>query len=181
MCVFVPCWFGISATVFLGLLAGECAQSYAVSAAAAAIMAVVPAHLMRSVGGGYDNESIALTAMCATFFFWVRALRTDPSVPPRAATRDSYIYGVFCGLAYVYMVAAWGGFVFVLNLIGVHAGLLVICGRYTSKLHRAFSLFYTIGTWGAMRVPVVGWGPLKSFEQIGPLVVFLGLQILEQF
>ena len=27
----------------------------------------MPAHLMRSVAGGFDNESIAVTALCATF------------------------------------------------------------------------------------------------------------------
>ncbi len=42
---------------------------------AAGIMAIVPAHMMRSVGGGYDNESIANTAMTMTFYFWCRALR----------------------------------------------------------------------------------------------------------
>ena len=56
-------------------------------AAAALIMAIVPAHIMRSVGGGYDNESIALTAMCATFYCWVRALRTEPAV------KDGKLYG----------------------------------------------------------------------------------------
>jgi len=42
---------------------------------AAAIMSVIPAHMMRSVGGGYDNESVANTSMTMTFFFWCRALR----------------------------------------------------------------------------------------------------------
>jgi len=86
---------------------------------------------------------------------------------------------VLTGLAYVYMVAAWGGFIFVVNMIGAHATLLFFLGRYTSKLHRAYSLFYVIGTMGAMRVPVVGWGPLKSTEQIAPLLVFFAFQILE--
>ena len=43
------------------------------------MMAIVPAHLMRSVGGGYDNESIANTAMILTFYFWVRSLRNNQS------------------------------------------------------------------------------------------------------
>jgi dolichyl-diphosphooligosaccharide--protein glycosyltransferase len=30
-----------------------------------------------------------------------------------------------------------------------------------------------------MRVPVVGWGPIKSTEQLAPLLVFVALQILE--
>ena len=176
VCCFVPAWFGISATAFLGLLAKECSGSYAAGAAAAFIMAIVPAHLMRSVGGGYDNESIALTAMCFTFYAWTRALRNDPAVGDRRATRDSVVWGAVSGFAYIYMVAAWGGFVFVLNMVAVHATALFFLGRFTSKLHRAYSLFYVIGTLGAMRVPVVGWGPLKSTEQLAGLLVFGAMQ-----
>ena len=179
VCVFVPAWFGVSATYFLGLLARECTGSYASGAAAAAIMSIVPAHLMRSVGGGYDNESIALTAMCCTFYCWCRSLRHDPAVADGKATRESYVWGVLTGLSYIYMVAAWGGFVFVVNMIGAHAASLFFIGRYTSKLHRAYTLFYVIGTWGAMQVPVVGWTPIKSTEQLAPLLVFIAIQILE--
>ena len=65
--------------------------------------------------GGYDNESIAVAAMCATFWLWVRSLR---------APGNAWPVGALCGLSYVYMVAAWGGYVFVLNLIGVHAAVV---------------------------------------------------------
>ena len=179
VCCFVPAWFGVSASILLGLLTGECSKSATAGAAACMIMAIVPAHIMRSVGGGYDNESIALTAMCGTFYCWVRALRSEPDVKDGAATKGSVIFGVLTGLAYIYMVAAWGGFVFVLNMIGMHAAALVACGRFSSKLHRAFSLFYVIGTLGAIQVPVVGWGPLKSLEQLGSLGIFVGMQVLE--
>ena len=103
----------------------------------------------------------------------------SPKVTNGEATRDSYVFGAIAGLAYINMVAAWGGFVFVLNLIALHAAVLVILGRYSSKLHRAYSLFFIIGTFGAVNVPVVGWNPFKSFEQIGALAVFLVYQVLE--
>ena len=110
VCCLVPAWFGVSATWFLGLLAAECSGSRSAGAAAAVIMSIVPAHIMRSVAGGYDNESIAMTAMCATFFLWVRALREDGTASVQGgATRSSYIFGVLSGLAYIYMVMAWGG------------------------------------------------------------------------
>ena len=179
VCCFVPAWFGVSASILLGLLTGECSGSATAGAAACMIMAIVPAHIMRSVGGGYDNESIALTAMCGTFYCWVRALRSEPGAKDGEATTGSVVFGVLTGLAYIYMVAAWGGFVFVLNMIGMHAAVLIACGRFSSKLHRAFSLFYVIGTLGAIQVPVVGWGPLKSLEQLGPLAIFVGMQVLE--
>lgn len=137
--------------------------------AASLIMSVIPAHLMRSVGGGYDNESVAMTAMCLTFWLWCRSLRS----------RESWPIGALAGLAYIYMVATWGGFIFVLNIIGAHAALLVLFGRYSSSLHRAYSLWYVIGTIGATRVPVVGFAPLRSLEQLAPGAIFLGLQLVE--
>lgn len=97
VCVYVPAWFGCIATALLGLLTYECtgmlcsdeasvasfslAGSANGAVVASAIMAIIPAHLMRSVGGGYDNESIAMSAMLATFYFWCRSLRSDQSWP----------------------------------------------------------------------------------------------------
>lgn len=155
---------GRSDSVISGLFspAMECA------CCAMGMMAIVPAHLMRSVGGGYDNESIANTAMILTFYFWVRSLRNQQSA----------WMGAIAGVAYFYMVASWGGYIFVLNLIGVHAALLVIMGRFSPKLYLSYTLFYTIGTALAIQVPVVGWAPLKSLEQLGPCAVFFGYQIL---
>ncbi|CAE7331455.1 STT3A [Symbiodinium pilosum] len=76
------------------------------------------------------------------------------------------------------MVAAWGGYIFVLNMIGVHAVMLVLLGRFNSGVHKAYSLFFIIGTAGAVQIPVVGWQPLRSLEQMGPLLVFIGYQVL---
>merc|ERR1711907_361907 len=64
-------------------------------------------------------------------------------------------------------------------MIGVHALLLVALGRFTDGAHKAYSLFFVIGTAGAMQIPVVGWQPLRSLEQMGPLLVFLGYQVLQ--
>ena len=137
---------------------------------AMAMMAMVPAHLMRSIGGGYDNESVAMSAMVMTFYFWVRALRADDAY--------SFVYGAVAGAAYFYMVAAWGGYIFVLNMVGLHAAVLVMTGRFSRKIWAAYSLFYIIGTALAIQVPVVGFAPLKSLEQLGPCAVFLGYQVL---
>jgi len=141
---------------------------------AMAIMSVVPAHLMRSVGGGYDNESVAMTAMTLTFWLWMRSLRGDGS-----STGSALRWGVAAGIAYFYMAAVWGGYVFVINLIGVHASLLVALGRHSPKLHRAYTSFYLVGTFLATRVPVVDMAPLKSMEQLGPLVAFVAIQLVE--
>ena len=168
VCVFFPAWFGAVATLLVAFLTAECSGSGTSAVVAALVMSIIPAHTMRSVGGGYDNESLAVTAMCLTFFAWVRALRT----------RRSWPVGALAGLCYVYMVAAWGGYVFVLNMIGLHAAVIVLVGKFDSSAHKAYSLFWIVGTLGAIQFPVVGLAPIKSAEQLGPMCVFLGYQAL---
>ncbi len=136
----------------------------------ALIMSIVPAHLLRSVGGGYDNESVATTAMQLTFWTWTCAMTA--STPKKAA-----IVGAISGLMYFYMVAAWGGYVFVINLVGIHALVVLLLFKLPfERLYAAYTAFYSVGTILAMQVPVVGWTPIKSIEQLGPFGVFVGMQ-----
>ena len=201
ICCYIPAWFGVLTTIITGLIAYECTipinanqhlisylfNSYNSNTGSAKLskqpyleccimtmlmMSIVPAHLMRSMGGGYDNESVAVTAMVLTFYCWIRSLRATNTVVSTMGI------AILTGLSYFYMVAAWGGYVFVLNLIGVHAAVLVGLGRFTNKTYLAYSLFYVIGTALAIQVPVVGYAPLKSLEQLGPCVVFLAYQLL---
>jgi dolichyl-diphosphooligosaccharide--protein glycosyltransferase len=138
----------------------------------ACIMSIVPAHLLRSVGGGYDNESVATTAMQITFLMW--------TVTCYAPERFSIALGVTTGIAYFYMVAAWGGYIFVINLVGIHALFLLVFQKLPwTKLYKSYTSFYVVGTFLAMQVPVVNWAPLRSLEQLGPCGVFLGMQVLQ--
>ena len=107
VCVFVPAWFGPITTLFVFGMAYEASFSSTAALGAAFFMSVTPAHLMRSVAGGFDNEGIAVAAICGTFYFWMRSIRTEGSWPWAFATAAMYIY----------MVAAWGGYVFVLNMV----------------------------------------------------------------
>ena len=50
--------------------------------------------------------------LCATFYFWCRSLRSSRSWP----------FAIAAAASYAYMAAAWGGYVFVLNLIGMGLG-----------------------------------------------------------
>mmetsp|Transcript_108260 Transcript_108260/g.197036 ORF Transcript_108260/g.197036 Transcript_108260/m.197036 type:complete len:896 (-) Transcript_108260:40-2727(-) len=168
ICCMIPPWFGAVASLFCGLLTYEVTRSTSAGVAAIGIMAVIPAHLMRSMGGEFDNEAVAMSAICCTFWLWCRSVRTPRSWP----------FGIFAGLSYIYMVAAWGGYIFVINMIGVHALMLVCLGRFNSGVHLAYTFFFVIGTAGAIQIPVVGWQPLRSLEQMGPLLVFFGYQVL---
>ena len=101
VCVFVPAWFGPITTIFVAGMTYEASFSATAAVASAFFMSISPAHLMRSVAGGFDNEGIAVAAICGTFYFWMRSIRTEGSWP-----------FAFCtGFMYIYMVAAWGGYI----------------------------------------------------------------------
>ncbi|CBZ30666.1 putative oligosaccharyl transferase subunit [Leishmania mexicana MHOM/GT/2001/U1103] len=176
VCVLIPAWFGAIATALLALCTYEASGSTVAAAAAALSFSIIPAHLMRSMAGEFDNECIAVAAMLLTFYCWVRSLRT----------RSSWPIGVLTGVAYGYMVAAWGGYIFVLNMVAMHAGIssMVDWARntYNPSLLRAYTLFYVVGTAIAVCVPPVGMSPFKSLEQLGALLVLVflcGLQVCE--
>eukprot|EP00929_Paragymnodinium_shiwhaense_P005743 TRINITY_DN10805_c0_g1_i1.p1 TRINITY_DN10805_c0_g1~~TRINITY_DN10805_c0_g1_i1.p1 ORF type:complete len:801 (-),score=145.24 TRINITY_DN10805_c0_g1_i1:50-2452(-) len=169
VCVFTPAWFGVLTTAMLGLFTAEVAESLDAGIAAACLYAILPAHIMRSVAGGFDNECVAMAFFCGTFFCWCRSLRSSWPL----------LWGILSGIVYFGMVASWGGYVYVINIISLHAGALCVTGHFTSELHRAFSSFYVVGTALATQIPVVGSTPLRSLEQMGPLAVFALLQVLE--
>lgn len=134
---------------------------------AAAFIGIVPGYISRSVAGSYDNEAIAIFLLMFTFFTWIRALK-----------QGSALYGTITALFYFYMVAAWGGYAFITNMIPVHSLVLILMGRYSSRLYVAYSSWYAIGTLASMQVPFVGFQPVRTSEHMGALGVFGLLQIV---
>jgi len=75
-------------------------------------------------------------------------------------------------------VSAWGGYVFIINLIPLHVLVLVLMGRYSSRLYVSYCSFYVIGTLSSMIVPFVGFQPIETSEHMAALGVFGLLQII---
>ena len=108
---------------------------------------------------------------CATFYFWCRAMRP----PAHGAAASALLSVVAAALSYAYMAAAWGGYVFVANIMALHACALLLLGRRPAHVQRCYSLFYALGTAAATRVPVVGLTPLTHTEHLGPLAAFAAI------
>ncbi|VDK66598.1 unnamed protein product, partial [Anisakis simplex] len=93
---------------------------------AACFIAISPGYTSRSVAGSYDNEVINF--VCGmfqfTYFLWVRSVKTG-----------SIFWASLTALSYFYMVSAWGGYVFIINLIPLHVLALIMIGRYSSKIY----------------------------------------------
>ncbi|KAK9364936.1 Oligosaccharyl transferase STT3 subunit-domain-containing protein [Lipomyces kononenkoae] len=134
---------------------------------AAAFIGIAPGYISRSVAGSYDNEAIAIFLLMFTFYLWIKALKLG-----------SAFWGASTALFYFYMVAAWGGYVFITNIIPLHALVLIIMGRYSNRLYVAYSSWYALGTLASMQIPFVGFLPIRSSEHMGALGVFGLLQLV---
>ncbi|KAM9907528.1 hypothetical protein OXX79_000898 [Metschnikowia pulcherrima] len=166
ICVLLaPAFSGVTA-VFTYLLTKEMKDTNA-GLLAALFMGIAPGYISRSVAGSYDNEAIAITLLMATFYFWIKAMKVG-----------SVAYGALTALSYFYMVSAWGGYVFITNLIPLHVFVLLLMGRYTQRLYAAYTTWYALGTVASMQIPFVGFLPIRSNDHMAALGVFGLLQLV---
>ena len=133
----------------------------------ALLIAIVPGYISRSVAGSYDNEAVAITALIMTFYFFIKSVNTG-----------SIFWSTITSLIYFYMVSAWGGYVFIINLIPLYTLFLIIIGRTDIKIYTSYSVFYIIGTLLSMQVPFVMFGALRSSEHFLSHGVFILLNML---
>jgi len=70
-----------------------CFQDAGAGLIAAAMIAIVPGYISRSVAGSYDNEGIAIFCMLLTYMLWIKSVKTG-----------SIFWASLCALAYFYMV-----------------------------------------------------------------------------
>ncbi|KAJ8306809.1 hypothetical protein KUTeg_014893 [Tegillarca granosa] len=73
---------------------------------------------------------------------------------------------------YYLWVSAWGGYVFIINLIPLHVFVLLIMGRYSRRIYIAYTTFYIVGLILSMQVPFVGFQPIKTSEHMASAGVF---------
>lgn len=134
---------------------------------AAIFMGIAPGYISRSVAGSYDNEAIAIFLLMLTFYLWIKAVKLG-----------SMFWGALTAVFYFYMVSAWGGYVFITNLIPLHVFVMLLMGRYTNRLYVAYSSWYTLGTLASMQIPFVGFLPIRSSEHMAALGVFGLIQLV---
>jgi dolichyl-diphosphooligosaccharide--protein glycosyltransferase len=167
ICVLLaPAFSGLTAFATY-LLTNEMVASPSAGLLAAAFMGITPGYISRSVAGSYDNEAIAIFLLVFTFYLWIKAVKLG-----------SMFWGAMAALFYGYMVSAWGGYVFITNLLPLHAFVLICMGRYSPRLYVSYCSWYALGTLASMQIPFVGFLPIRSSEHMSSLGVFGLLQIV---
>ena len=126
----------------------------------------MPSYISRSVGGSYDNEGVAIFALIFCFYLWVKSVHTG-----------SMLWSCCCALSYYYMVAAWGGYIFIINIIPIYVLIMILAGRFSLRLYIAYSVFYVIGSLSAMTIPFVGFNVIDRAECAASHGVFVAVQL----
>ncbi|KAF5860682.1 oligosaccharyl transferase stt3 subunit [Aspergillus alliaceus] len=158
ICVLLaPAFSGLTAFAMY-LLTCEMSISPSAGLLAAAFMGITPGYISRSVAGSYDNEAIAIFLLVFTFFLWIKAVKNG-----------SIMWGAMTALFYGYMVSAWGGYVFITNLIPLHVFVLLCMGRYSSRLYISYTTWYALGTLASMQIPFVGFLPIRNSDHMAAL------------
>ena len=140
------------------LLTSEMTTSPSAGLLSAIFMGISPGYISRSVAGSYDNEAIAIFLLVFTFYLWIKAVK-----------EGSIMWAGLCALFYGYMVSAWGGYVFITNLLPLHAFVLICMGRFSPRLYVSYTTWYALGTLASMQVPFVGFLPVKSSDHMAAL------------
>jgi dolichyl-diphosphooligosaccharide--protein glycosyltransferase len=110
-----------------------------------------------------------MTTFVAFLWLWSRAVRTPGSWP----------WSVLAGVMYVCAACTWGGYIFLNNIVAVHAAVIVALGKHNYGLYRSYTILWVIGSLGASCVPVIGWAPIRSLEQMPALLTFCVFQVMQ--
>lgn len=161
ICVLLAPGFSGFTAVASYLLTMEVSGSQSAGLLGAVFMAISPGYISRSVAGSYDNEAIAIFLLVFTFYLWIKALKTG-----------SVTWGALAALFYGYMVASWGGYVFITNLLPLHAFVLICMGRYSTRLYVSYTTWYALGTLASMQIPFVGFLPIRNSDHMAALGIY---------
>ncbi|KAL9437821.1 hypothetical protein AB3S75_023651 [Citrus x aurantiifolia] len=165
VCVLTAPFFASNTTVVAYFFGKEIWDSGA-GLVAAAFIAICPGYISRSVAGSYDNEGVAIFALLLTFYLFVKAVNTG-----------SLAWALASAFGYFYMVSAWGGYVFIINLIPLYVLVLLITGRYSMRLYVAYNCMYVLGMLLAMQIRFVGFQHVQSGEHMAAMGVFFLMQV----
>ena len=95
----------------------------------------------------------------------------------KAVNTGSLAWALASAFGYFYMVSAWGGYVFIINLVPLYVLVLLVTGRYSLRLYVAYNCMYVLGMLLAMQIRFVGFQHVQSGEHMAAMGVFFLLQV----
>ncbi len=128
VCFYFPAFMG-GLTVLVMYHLGKEILDRRAGLIAAFFLAFSPGHIQRTVVGFFDNETIGVFAVLATFLFFIKAVKYGK-------LSDS----VLAGLSIGYLALSWGGLTFAFVLIPLIIFIIILIDKYDPKILMAYSV-----------------------------------------
>ena len=170
VCVFLAPIFSMIQSYSAYLFTKEATNRPDAGLLAALFISINSSIISRGCAGSYDNEAVAIWALVNTFYLWIKACNTG-----------SIMWSVACTLNYFYMVASWGGYTFIINLIPVFVLGTIFINKFNLKIYVAYSIFYTLGSVLAMLITFVNFQVVRSSEHLASHITFFAMNVFVIF
>ncbi len=163
VCYYTPAFWG-GITIIAIYFMGKEILDHRTGLLAAFFLAFNPGHMQRTMVGFYDNETIGVFASIMVFLFFVKALKTGKPT-------NALLSGLFLG----YLSMSWGAQTFVLLLIPLVSLIMILAGKFSSRLLIAYNGSIGVGLLvTTVSTNFVSYGYLKSdMEYAIPLIVLV--------
>lgn len=155
VCVFLGPLFACLTAFASYALLRECCRWRSTALLGALLVSFSPAYLSRSVGGSFDNEAVAITALLHAFYWIIRAFQ-----------RRSLRASVAASIAYFYMASAWGGYVYITNVVALFVLVQLFLGGLDSRHMLVYLVFHCLGSILVAQLPIVGMNAFRGGEHI---------------
>lgn len=139
ICVFLAPVFAAFTSIAAYLMTNVITKRTEAGLFSALFVAIVPSYMSRSVAGSYDNEGVSIFALVFTFYMYLKAADTG-----------SLLWSCGASFAFFYMVSAWGGYAFIINIIPIYMVAIFLSGNMNNRLYVSYTVFYILGTIYAM-------------------------------
>ncbi|MHA2223868.1 MAG: STT3 domain-containing protein [Candidatus Hodarchaeales archaeon] len=157
VCFFQPAFFGALTCVAIYFLGKELGNKK-VGILAALFLSVSAGHLQRTVAGFFDNEALGILFLVLLLYFYARSLRTG-----------SVITTILSGICFGILSGSWGASSYAINLITLHAGVLVLLRKSSDRLFLSYGGSILIGYLIMILVPRNGPGALIETDILIPI------------
>ncbi|MCS7119885.1 MAG: STT3 domain-containing protein [Nitrososphaerota archaeon] len=171
-CVIFPVLMGTLSCLAIYYL-GKDLGGVEVGLFSALFLALDSSHIARTSLGFFDDETVGILGIIVYIVFFLRSI--DPGKPRKI----SMLYSVAAGLMLGYLCISWGASRYPLVMTALFAFVLLIIGRYTSRLLLSYGITFLLALSITASVPYTGVDFLLLTEVLPVYGIFSLLSLAE--
>ena len=110
---------------------------YKIALLSTLILSIIPIYLNRSMAGWGDKEALAMVFWFAAFYFFIAGWESDN-------LKSGIIYSILSGISTGLMIFGWGGYSFVVTIIGFFVFMNFVLIKFEKNKFYQYSIWYII-------------------------------------